>query len=156
MKKSIVYSSVTGNTQQLAEAINTQVSADYCGKVDDSALDSDIIFVGFWAVGFSCDGNIEAFLKKLQGKKIFLFGTAGYDDKEEFFAKILDAVKAHIDSSNTIVGEFMCLGKVSPKKQEGLKEAGKFDGMKDTLARGEVHPVQADLDNLKVAVEKAI
>lgn len=156
MKKSIIYSSATGNTKELAEAIQAQVSADYCGKADDSALDSDLVFVGFWAKAFTCDDGIAAFLKKLQGKKVFLFGTAGYDDTAEFFAKILTAAKENIDSSNTVVGEFMCMGKVSAPKQEALKEAGKFDGMKDNLARGASHPDQDDLAALKAAVAKVI
>ncbi|MFI3254787.1 MAG: flavodoxin family protein [Eubacteriales bacterium] len=156
MKKSIIFSSATGNTKQLAETINAEISADYCGKADDSALDSDVIFVGFWAKGFSCDDGIAEFLKKIQGKKVFLFGTAGYDDTEEYFNKVLGAAKEHLSDSNTLVGEFMCMGKVSPQKQESLKEMGKYDGMKDNLARGISHPDQNDLDQLKAAVKKAL
>lgn len=156
MKKSIIYSSATGNTKQLAEVINKEISADYCGKADDSALDSDVIFVGFWAKAFSCDDGIAEFLKKLQGKKVFLFGTAGYDDTEEYFTKILTAAKEHLNDSNTVVGEFMCLAKVSAPKQESLKEMGKYEGMKDNLARGLSHPDASDEENLKKAVAKAL
>lgn len=154
MKTSIIFNSGTGNTKQLAEAIQGQVNAEYCGKPNDAALDSDLIYVGFWTIAFSCDESIASFLKQVKGKKIFLFGTAGYDYSADFYGKILTAVKEHIDASNTVVGEFMCQGKVSPQKQEALKEAGKFDGMKDNLARGESHPDQDDLAQLKEAISK--
>ena len=47
MNYSIVYSSVTGNTAKLAEAINNHLGASYVGKPSNEALNADVIFVGF-------------------------------------------------------------------------------------------------------------
>lgn len=155
MKTAIVYSSATGNTKALAETIEKKVSdLIYTGTVDDKALDADVIYVGFWAKAFSCGDDIKGFLEKCKGKKIFLFGTAGYDDTQEYFDKILTAVKENIDSSNTVTGEFLCMGKVSTAKQNAIKEMdeAKFNNMKPNMDRAESHPDQADLDNLAAKI----
>lgn len=158
MNTSIVYSSTTGNTEELAKAIESQISPSYCGKISDSAKESDLIFVGFWAKAFSCGDDIADFLKSLKNKKVFLFGTAGYDSTEEYYNKITTAVKAHLDASNTVVGEFVCQGKVSAQKQEAIKQMdeAKFNGMKAKLDDAASHPTQNDLDALKSAVAKVI
>ncbi len=151
MKTSIIYSSATGNTKILAQTIEKTVAdVQYCGTVNDQALESDLIYVGFWAKAFSCGDDIKGFLEKCKDKKIFLFGTAGYDDTEEYFNKILTAVKENIDSSNTVVGEFMSMGKVSAAKQTAIQEMDqeKFNNMKPNIDRAASHPDQADLENL--------
>lgn len=155
MKSAIVYSSGTGNTEKLAKAIEGKVAdAIYCGKLDDKALEAEMIYVGFWTAKFTCTDDVKGFLEKLDGKKIFLFGTAGYDDTEEYFQKILTAVKEMIPSSNTVVGEFMSMGKVSAGKQKAIAEMdqAKFDGMKAKLDQAEQHPDQGDLDKLLALV----
>ena len=148
MKKAIVYSSATGNTKLLAEAIKEKLNEDvYCGEPDDSVLDSDLIYVGFWAQAFSSCVPITEFLAKLENKKIFLFGTAGYNDTPEFFQSILDAAKKNISASNEVVGEFMCMGKVSANKQEAIKKMDleKFESMKANLDKSQSHPNEADI-----------
>lgn len=51
MKYAVVYSSVTGNTEKLAEVIKNKVGQCYFGKPCDEAIEADVIFVGFWAIG---------------------------------------------------------------------------------------------------------
>lgn len=156
MSSSIVYASVTGNTESLANTIQSVVKADYCGKIDPKALEADTIFVGFWACKFTCTDDVAAFLKQCENKKIFLFGTAGYDDTPESFAKIMDAAKSNVPSSNTIVGDFMAMGKVSASKKKALEDmdAAKFASMKPNLDRGESRPNQDELDKLSALVSK--
>ena len=48
----------------------------------------------------------------LKGRKIFLFGTAGFGGSAAYFQKILDHIKQSVDPSNTVVGEYMCQGKM--------------------------------------------
>ena len=92
MTYSIVYSSVTGNTEQLAQAIQQAVGATYCGKPSDEALAADTIFIGFWSTRYSCGADIQAFMKQLSGKKVFLFGTAGFGDTKEFYENYKDLI----------------------------------------------------------------
>ncbi|OON99305.1 MAG: hypothetical protein ATN35_13305 [Epulopiscium sp. Nele67-Bin004] len=124
MKKSIVYISVTKNTELLANTIKNQFNdVSYIGSPSDEALDADIIFVGFWAQAFACPQPIKDFLAKLDNKKVFLFGTAGYGSTPEFFNPIMDAVASFVPETNKIVGTFICQGKVSEAKMNAIKEA---------------------------------
>ena len=83
MKYAIVYSSITGNTKKLAETIKNKIHECYYGKPSDEALSADTIFLGFWTTRNSCGEDIQSFLKKLSGKNLFIFGTAGYNNTKQ-------------------------------------------------------------------------
>lgn len=156
MKKAIVFSSVTGNTKLLAENIKKTLGEDvYCGPVCDEALEADVLYIGSWAQAFSCTADIKEFLGKVKGKKVFLFMTAGYGSSEEFFAPIINSVKELVDSSNEIIGEFICQGKVSQTKQDGIKsmDAEKFEKMKPELDKSQSHPDNDDISKLVALIK---
>ncbi len=151
MKKAMVFSSGSGNTKQLAvEICGTLGEMAYCGAPSDEALEADVIFVGSWTMGFNCVPPIKEFLQKLNGKKVFLFMTAGYGNTPEFFAPILAAAKEHINSSNEIIGEYICQGKVSDAKKEAIKKADaeKFAAMEAMLTESNAHPNAEDIKAL--------
>ncbi|MDO5516672.1 MAG: flavodoxin family protein [Clostridium sp.] len=156
MKYSIVYSSLTGNTKKLAESIKNKIGECYFGKSSDEALEADIIFIGFWAIGNSCGEDIKTFIEKLSDKKIFIFGTCGYNNTKEYFDGILDKVKSLIPESNTIVGSYMCQGKVSQAKQDNIKETKpeKYQEMKAKLEEAENHPNEDDIKGLISEIDK--
>ena len=158
MKYAVVYSSVTNNTKKLAETIKSTVGAEYCGKPSDEALVADVVFVGFWATRNSCGADIQAFMQKLSNKKVFLFGTAGYNDTQEYFEEILTNAKEYIPTSNEIIGTYMCQGKVTDAMQERIKEVmpEKYELIKDKLASSVNHPNQTDLDALIATIEKVL
>jgi len=157
MKYAVVYSSVTGNTKKLAEAIKNKVGEGYFGKPSDEALDADVIFVGFWTMG-TCGADIKNFIQKLSGKKVFIFGTAGYDNTKEYFDGILEGVKANVPESNTIIGSYMCQGRVSDAIQDKIKKAmpDKYEAIKDKLAESLNHPNEDDVNLLVAEVEKVL
>lgn len=73
MRYSIVYSSNTGNTRQLAEEIEKQLPAGelvYCGAPDAAALQAEVLFVGFWTDKGSCDEKVAELLKQADGKTV--------------------------------------------------------------------------------------
>ena len=158
MDYSIVYSSVTGNTEKLAKAIKNHIGACYFGKPSNEALEADVIFVGFWATKNSCSADIQRFIEKMANKKVFIFGTVGYDNTPAYFEEILNNVKSLVPASNTIIAAYACQGKVSEKKQEQLKEAvpEKYEAIKDNLAESIHHPNEKDIDGLLSAVKAAI
>lgn len=158
MNYSIVYSSATGNTEKLAKAIKNHIGACYFGKPSNEALEADVIFVGFWATKNSCSADIQRFIEKMANKKVFIFGTVGYDNTPAYFEEILNNVKSLVPASNTIIGAYACQGKVSEKKQEQLKEAvpEKYEAIKDNLAESVHHPNEKDIDGLLSAVKAAI
>lgn len=156
MKKTVVYSSVTGNTRKLAEAIHDKVGAQYCGKPCNEALEAETIFVGFWTTKNSCGEDIKGFIEKLSGKRVFIFGTAGYNNTKEYFDEILNSVKAIVPDSNTVVGAYMCQGKVSDTMQAKIRDMKPemYEAIKEKLVVGESHPDEKDIDGLLAEIEK--
>ena len=100
------------------------------------------------------------FLKKLKNKKIFLFGTAGYGGSEDYFRNIINNVKKNIDSSNTLIGTFMCQGKMPLAVKERYENMAKqnnssvdIDKLIRNFEEALSHPDITDLERLKATLE---
>ena len=151
MKKAIVYSSATRNTEKLALAIKENLDeVIYFGKVSEEALNADEIYLGSWTQAFTCTKDIADFAKKLENKRVFLFMTAGYGNTEEFFAPIINSFIDNIGATNTIIGQFICQGKVSEGKQEAIKklDINKYHSLKEKLDESLSHPNNVDIEEL--------
>ena len=67
-KYSIVFSSLTGNTKLLADAIHEALPKEECeyfGVGKEEELRSEVIYVGFWTDKGSADKNTLELLEKL-------------------------------------------------------------------------------------------
>lgn len=161
---SILFSSMTGNTKKLADAIHEALPAENCdffGSCQAADPQSPMLYIGFWTDKGSADSDTLELLAKLRDKKIFLFGTAGFGISEDYFLKVLGNVKKSIDPSNTVIGEFMCQGKmpqsvrdryVQMKEQPDCPE--NIDTKIANFDLGLSHPDQNDLERLtKIATE---
>ena len=160
---SIIFSSVTGNTKLLANAIRDalpQENCDYFGTSSNRENPtSELLFIGFWTDKGTADENTLNLLKALRDKKIFLFGTAGFGGSEEYYQKILAKTKEAIDSSNTSVGEFMCQGNmplsVKERDVKMIEEHGhkpNLDALLENFDSALSHPDANDLEKLKELV----
>lgn len=157
MKSSIVYSSVTGNTKIIADAIySTLDNCIYYGNPNDRALEADIIFVGFWTDKGNCNKEIAEFLQSIENKNIALFGTAGFGGDEKYFKEIIERVSAYIPKSNQIVKSFMCQGKmplsVKDKYESMLKQNPNDEhikGMIENFEKASLHPDNGDIESVK-------
>lgn len=96
----------------------------------------------------------------MNGKQIFLFGTAGFGGREEYFNKILKAVQRSLDKSNTVFGSFMCQGKMPMsvrQRYEDMKQQPihlpNLDAMIENFDQALTHPDAEDLERLKQAVK---
>ena len=161
---SIVYSSRTGNTKELAATIHKVLPPDSClyyGTVDNVKDKlSKMIYIGFWTERGNADSLTIEFLKKLKNKKIFLFGTAGYGGSEDYFRNIINNVKKNIDSSNTLIGTFMCQGKMPLAVKERYENMAKqnnssvdIDKLIRNFEKALSHPDITDLERLKATLE---
>ena len=95
MKIAIVYSSNTGNTKIIAEAIKEELSNEdivYFGKPENN-IEADIYIVGSWTDKGNCSSEIKEFLTKLNYKKIACFGTAGFGGQVEYYQTLFNRVK---------------------------------------------------------------
>ena len=167
MSYAIVFSSKTGNTKLLADTLHTclpQESCCYFGTPDPAALEADELYVGFWTDKGTADESTLDFLKQLHGKNIFLFGTAGFGGSEEYFAKILKTVKKSLDDSNTIIGSFMCQGKMplsvrcryENMKKQPTHAMPNLDALIENFDKALSHPDAEDLEHLKQAIKQAV
>ena len=174
---SIVFSSRTGNTAELAEAVREALpegTCEYFGSVngDDgggcdrtgSAIPaSETLFVGFWTNQGVADQAAQKLLGQLRNRKIFLFGTAGFGGSEAYFQAILGKTKAFIDDSNTVIGTYMCQGKMPlsvreryMKMKEQPDHMPNIDAMIENFDKALSHPDADDLKKLANLVSEAI
>ena len=156
---SIMFSSLTGNTKMLAEAIGEVLpkeNCDYFGSCKGKEPVSEMLYIGFWTDKGNADSTALELLKSLRGKKIFLFGTAGFGVDEGYFRKILMNIRESIDPSNEIVGEYMCQGKMPQsvrerymKMKENPEHPANLDALIKNFDCALSHPDSDDLEKLR-------
>lgn len=161
-KCAVVYSSKTGNTRMLADAVKSVLSDDECiyfGEPDDSALEADVIYAGFWTNKGTCDDDAAAFLDKVTNQKVFLFGSAGFGEDDTYFERIMDSVKAKISDNATVIGSYMCQGKMPmsvreryEKMLEGSEPVPGIETLIENFDKALSHPDEMDLMKLKESV----
>lgn len=161
MSYAIVYSSRTGNTELLAGAVRESLDpADclYFGRPDPKALAADTIYLGFWTDKGQCDEETARFVSQLTGQRIFLFGTAGFGGAPAYFVQILDRVKQLLPETVTVIGSFMCQGKMPAsvrQRYEAMPESPRRAAMIENFDQAASRPDGQDLANLKAAVTHA-
>ena len=102
---SIIFSSKTGNTAELANAIRDalpQENCDYFGTSEIEEPVSEMLYIGFWTDQGNADKSALELLQRIKNKKVFLFGTAGFGENEAYFQKVLNNVKSSMDKSNPL------------------------------------------------------
>ena len=160
MKYAIVFSSRTGNTRMLAEAIHTVLpDAVYFGNPSDEALAADRIYLGFWTDKGSCDPDTASFLEKLTDQQVFLFGTAGFGGQPDYFDKITERVTKRMPAGVRVLGSYLCQGKMPMAVREKYEKMQKvhapvpnLKGMLENFDRALSHPDAEDLAGLTRAV----
>lgn len=128
---------------------------DYFGPKQEKVPLSEMLYIGFWTDNGNADKATLALLQKLRSKRIFLFGTAGFGSSEAYFRQVLDRVKPSIDASNTVVGGYMCQGKMPfsvreryIKMQAQPDHPANLDALIENYDRALSHPDAEDLNNL--------
>jgi flavodoxin len=130
----IVYSSKTGNTRKLAEGIHRGLTeALGAGQGGRPALrlaaveeapdpaDADWVLVGFWADRGTADQKALRYLQSLEGRRIGLFGTLGAYPDSDHARDTQQKVRDLAAEKNTVLGSFMCQGKIDPALTERFR-----------------------------------
>lgn len=145
MKSLILYSSVTGNTKKLAEAIAQALPNPTLLPVDEAVSyeDYDIIALGYWVIRGMPDEKTLHYLQHLRGAKLILFGTLGAYVHSEHAQKCIRQSEALGRTHNEVLGSFLCMGKVdshhaakskhpmTAERQARLNEAAKHPNEDD-------------------------
>lgn len=134
-----------------------------CGRTSSAIPASETLFVGFWTNQGVADRETQQLLGQLRNRNIFLFGTAGFGGSEAYFQAILDKTKAFIDDSNTVIGTYMCQGKMPlsvreryMKMKEQPDHMPNIDAMVENFDKALSHPDADDLKKLANLVSEAI
>lgn len=156
MKSLVVYSSKTGNTKSVAEAIS-EVMPSPCDimSVDENPDPSeyDFIAIGYWVDKGGPDKKAKTFMESVKEKKIGLFGTLGaYPDSDH--ADDCRKKAEEIMEGNTVLGQFLCQGKIDPKILEMMAKMASdqhpmTEERKARIEEAKKHPNEKDFTDAK-------
>ncbi len=162
MNYAVVTSSRTGNTKQLANVIQEVLRETNMIDVREEGKEvqnADILFVGFWTDKGTCSEEVKKLLHTLEGKKIFLFGTAGFGQSQTYFDQIIERVKKEIPQSNQVIGSYMCQGKMPITVRERYIKLQKedptnkqYEKLIQNFDTALSHPDQQDLEGIRKKV----
>ena len=158
MSYAIVYSSRTGNTEQMARAVRESLPGQEClyfGPPDEAALEAQTVYAGFWTDKGSCDEEMAHFLKSLTNQSVFLFGTAGFGGAPAYFEQILGRVRENLAPTVCLLGEYMCQGKMPQtvrERYESMEAGPRRDALLANFDQAKAHPDEQDLAQLAAAV----
>lgn len=113
MKVLIAYSSRTGNTRRVAEALaKAAPEGSLLARVEDtpSADGFDVVFAGYWLDRGGPDAKAKEFLHSLHGKHVVLFETMGADPRSEHAYTGFANAGTELSPDNQIVGVFAGAG----------------------------------------------
>lgn len=145
----ILYSSVTGNTRRIAEAL---AAASGDGLLDVRELetppDADVLALGFWVRRGQPDEVSQAAWRLLKGKSVFYFGTLGAWPSSEHARRCRESAEQLLrENGNRCLGGFLCQGRVNPRLIELSARKGTHpltEERRARLAEAARHPDASD------------
>lgn len=127
MRSLVVYSSLTGNTKRVAEAVFEALPGEReISPVQQapSPEDFDFVAVGFWVNRGKPDADSEGYMRNIESKRIGLFGTLGAYPDSDHAKRSMDAAREMV-KGNQVICTFMCQGKIDPAVLERMDEMAK-------------------------------
>ncbi len=160
MKSIVVFSSRTGNTQKVANALFEALPEpkDIVAVEADPDIEShDLVVLGYWVDKGTADEKSRTFFEKVKNKSVALFGTLGAEPDSEHADSCRKKVKELL-AANTILGDFLCQGKVDPKIIEMMSRMKNDPHHSMTperqarLKEAEKHPDEKDLEQARAFI----
>lgn len=135
MKTLVVYSSLTGNTKKVAEAVAQAAPGCELHPVESAPAPDgfDVVAVGYWVDKGMPDERARAYMDTIHGKKVALFGTLGaWPDSEHAMdcKRKSEAAVGAPERGNTVLGSFICQGRVDPNIVAAMRKMA-----------GDIHPM---------------
>lgn len=156
MKSLVVYSSKSGNTKRVAEAVARGLGEDTVLATPADApdyRDFDFVAVGFWIEKERPNFEVQKYLRRLKGKKVGVFFTLGADSASDHAQICLENVKPFFEE-NEVLGYFMCQGKIDPARVKWVRQMPPSEMLSTEHPahwdRAALHP---DVDDLARAAE---
>ena len=154
----LVYSSVTGNTRMVAEAIRAvlpECTDVFAVRNAPTPEEYDLVILGFWVHRAGPDPMMTRYMETVRGCAVAFFGTlAAYPDSPHA-QKVIARAEALLDG-NRILGSFLCQGKLAPGRFEKRMRGDGADGnhpmteeRRARLVEAARHPDERDLARAK-------
>lgn len=126
-KTVVVYSSLTGNTKKVAEVIYDIIDGEKAiysvDEISHECLQSYSRFIfGFWVDKGTANSKIRKMLSKIENKEVAFFGTLGAKPESAHGQKVYRRLTELCSKKNTLLGGFLCRGKVDEKLVEKMKK----------------------------------
>lgn len=161
-KWAVIYSSVTGNTRQIAEAIAAQAGNADIFRVQDAPADVsayDVVAIGYWLRRGQPDPLTLKYLAGVKNVKVAFFQTHGTAPTSEHAITSFARAGYHLGTGCEILGTFGCRGRINPVLLEKRRNAGADDphGGAESAARWKLadsHPDAQDLADARDFVER--
>lgn len=138
-------------------------STSSTSTIATQASEADVVFVGFWCDKGSCSPAVQHFLQGLAGKRVFLFGTCGFGESDEYFEQILDRVRTYLPADAQYIGGAMCQGKMGmgvKRRYEGMLEKDPENAQArmliDNWNKAQSHPNEDDVSRIAAAAKEAL
>lgn len=152
MKSIVVYSSVTGNTRAVAQAVleamppGTLIAPAHKAPQPD---DFDFLVLGFWVRKAKPDPRMLRYMARVKGKTVAWFGTlAAWPDSPH--AMMVRNNTASLLEGNNVLGGFLCQGRLAPRRFNDIMEGNTSrnhpltEERKTRLLEAAKHPDEAD------------
>jgi flavodoxin len=154
-KWAVIYSSITGNTRQIAETIAKAGGADIftVQEAPDDIAGYEVIFLGYWLRRGGPDPAMSAYLAEVHDKKVAFFETHGVEKGAEHAVTALARAAYRLGKGCEILATFDCQGKINPAltaKRAKLGPANPHGGAK-ALARWQGAASHPDADDIAAA-----
>ncbi|MFH1060098.1 MAG: flavodoxin family protein [Pseudomonadota bacterium] len=117
MKSMVVYSSRTGNTRKVAEAVLASLPeprAIYPVKEAPDPEDCDFLALGCWIDKGAADAQAQAYFKRVRGQRVGVFITLGAYPDSDHAIRCVQKVRRQLDG-NQVLGHFICQGAIDPE-----------------------------------------
>lgn len=163
-KYAIIYSSKTGNTKKIAEAM-ASVKVD-AFDVIDAATKPDLSNYELIAFGYGVDkgapyASCQELMGTIEKKAVILFQTLGAEGMGDHAFSCIANGGACLGKGNHVIGAFSCQGAIDPKLIERMRQmpAGPHAATPENEARWAAaasHPDSDDLARAKEFMEKTL
>ncbi len=158
MRTLVVYSSRTGNTRTIAEAVAEALAPCDLHSVEDAppADGYDFVALGYWVDKGLPDAACQAYMRTVKGKKTALFGTLGVDPAHDHARDCAARGEALLAANgNTVLGTFLSQGRIDPKVIEVMRKTARdvHPMTPERLARIEAAKNHPDAEDCRKAKE---
>jgi flavodoxin len=158
MESMVVYSSESGNTGLLAEAVYETLSSEkaiYPVGEAPQPNGSDLVAVGFWLQAGRPDPQAQAYMKKIRKQKVFLFATHGAAVDSEHVRQAMASARKLLPEAD-IIGQFNCQGRVNPKVLEKIAKKQPPPVWLADAPQADGHPDRNDRDRLQAMLKECL